>query len=50
MDCTPTQADMAQALADDDFGQALQPLARALARLPASVPAFTAMLQQAKAL
>lgn len=49
-DCTPAQADMAQALADDDFEQALQPLSRALARLPASVPAFTAMLQQAKLL
>lgn len=50
VDCTPSQAEMAQALSDDDFEQALQPLVQALARLPASVPAFTAMLQQAKLL
>lgn len=50
MDCTPAQAEMVQALADADFEQALQPLVQALARLPASVPAFTAMLQQAKLL
>jgi hypothetical protein len=48
MDCTPSQAAMAQALSDDDFELALQPLAQALARLPSSVPALTAMLQQAK--
>lgn len=50
VDCTPSQAEMAQALSDDDFEQVLQPLSRALGRLPASVPAFTAMLQQAKVL
>lgn len=48
--CTPAQAEMARALADDDFEQALQPLSNAMDRLPASVAAFTSMLQLAKAL
>lgn len=50
MDCTPSQSAMAQALSDDDFEQALKPLSLALDRLPASVPAFTTMLQQSKLL